>query len=684
MAKSEKRLKNIGFLGGEKMKYDLKSLTTEEKLRLLTGKDSWRTYDANGKVKEIFLSDGPNGLRKVAKNPETGEEKTLAATAMPTISVLANSWNRDLAYLDGKTIANDCIEKGADILLAPGVNMKRTPLCGRNFEYASEDPFLAGTMAKAYIEGVQSKGIGTSLKHYCANNREYDRLYQTSEIDERTLREIYLPAFEIAVQAQPWTVMCSYNPINGVYASENRYLLEDVLRDEFGFNGLIVSDWGAVHSNFRRVKAGLDLEMPYTEQSYSDLQAAYDKGLITDEEVDACAARVLELLEKTDNDQKTIDFTPEQRHENAVTIAKEGIVLLKNAENILPFKKGNILVSGNMAENPPVGGGGSAFVYTEYKQKNLAALLSEKLNGNAEVKYNGETVFYGGGNAFHVKATYQKAYEADAVVLCVGTDPSLESESFDRYSLKLPHVQEEFILRTAEVNENVVVIVYAGSAIDMSAWIDKVKAVVFAGFAGEGVNEALAAVLSGETVPSGKLAETFPLSLADTFTGLQVGNGFSEWYNDGIFVGYRYYDKMKKEVLFPFGHGLSYADFEYSGLDIKKLSETDYEISYNVTNVSETAAKEISEVYVKDVFAMVLRPEKELKGYSKDLIEAHETKRVTVKLDARSFAYYNTSMKKWHVENGVFEILIGASSRDIRLKGKINIELPETTQQSVK
>ena len=652
-------------------------LTLEEKLKLLSGKDCWRTYSANGKLPEVFMSDGPNGLRMIADDGSTKK-----ATAMPNISVIANSWCKESARLAGETIADDCIEKGADILLAPGVNIKRTPLCGRNFEYFSEDPYLAGTLAKEYIEGLQSKGVGTSLKHYCLNNREYDRLYVSSEVEERALREIYLTAFEIALKAKPWTVMCSYNRINGIYASENKYLINDVLRGEFGFDGVVVSDWGAVHSQFRRVKAGIDLEMPGTENSYKDLKAAYEKGLISDDEIDACADRVLELANKTAKAKtiKKVEKTPEMRHVAAVEIAKEGIVLLKNDENILPLSGGKVVVSGYFASEPPLGGGGSAYAETDFNQTPLQTLLAQKLKNSATVDFTDGVNFSGDGYNLNLGKAIDAAYSHDVVIVCAGTGRCVETEGHDRTDIKLPFVQEEAIRKISQVNPNTVVIVYAGSAIDMSEWIDDVKAVVFAGFGGEGVNEALASILCGEVSPSGKLAETFPISIEDTFVENEVGDGFVDWYNDGVLVGYRYYDKIGAEVMFPFGHGLSYAEFEYSDLKIEKTGECEYDVSYTVKNIGETAAKEVSQVYVKDVFSFVLRPEKELKGYSKDLIKPGEEKRVCIKLCSRAFAYYSTQLKGWHVENGTFEVLIGSSSRDIRLSGIIEIDLPEETQ----
>ena len=658
------------------MGYDLSKFTLDEKIKLLAGKNTWELENANGKLPDVFLADGPHGLRMV----DISTMKTKKATAMPNNVVLANTWNEDLAYLSGNTIADDCIQNGAQVLLAPGVNIKRTPLCGRNFEYFSEDPYLAGEMAKAYINGVQDKGIGTSLKHYCLNNREYDRCHQTSEVDERTMREIYLPAFEKAVESKPWTVMCAYNPINGIYASENKYLLNDVLRKEFGFDGLIMSDWGAVHQSARAVKAGIDLEMPFRPQAYEEIKSALDSGFLTEEEIDARVEKVLELIGKTQNDKKVVSTTKAQRHENARKIAEEGIVLLKNDDNVLPLKSGKILVSGPRGRNGVMGGGGSALVESEYPVKPIWVELKD-----ANPSLNIDVPKAWGEDQYSncLKGVVEKSYEADVVVLCVGTNNKIEYEGADRETIRLPKMQEDVILEVASVNENVVVVVYAGSAIDVSPWKNKVKAIVFAGFGGEAGNEAIASVLTGKVNPSGKLSETFPLCLEDTPTGDNNPNFFTDRYTEGVFVGYRYYDTFGVDVAYPFGHGLSYSNFTYTNLKVEKNSEVDYTISFDVKNTSNVDGKEIAQLYVKDVFSMVERPEKELKGFVKVSLKAGEQRTVSIKLDKRAFAYYNVNIKDWHVENGYFEILIGASSQDIRLKEKIKIDLPKETQFSM-
>ena len=642
-------------------------MTIEEKIRFLTGEGAWCTWTANGKLPSLRMADGPNGVRR-----KDGSGPTRFATVMPSGCVIANTWDREAAWLDGKTIAEECVENEVDVILGPGINVKRTPVCGRNFEYFSEDPYLSGEIAKAYVEGVQGEGVGACVKHYCANNREIYRCYQSSEVDERTLREIYVKPFEIVSEAEPWMVMCSYNPVNGVYASENKKILDGILRQGIGYEGVIVSDWAAVHSRHKSVKASLDLAMPFSQKHVDELKEAYENGWVTEEEIDRCVDRLLRLLEKKEAAAKNrkVITTKQERHEIAVRLAAEGIVLLKNEGDILPLKGKKTVVLGEQSVSPLIVGGGSGSVNTEFTQTPLHELLMEKRK-TAQFSFRSVT-----------RRNHQMidAYEADNVVVCVAAYH--QSEGSDRDDIRLPRINEEMILRAAEVNENVVVVIYSGSAVDVSAWVDKVKGVLFCGYPGEGANEALADILLGNVVPSGKLAETFPRTIEDTFTGRTTGNYFTERYDDGIFVGYRYYEETGAAVAFPFGHGLSYAKFTYSDLQIKKLGETDYEISYEIANESDFAAKEVSQVYVKDVFAMVARPKKELKGFSKDLIPAHGKKRVKIRLDERAFAYYSVSFDRWYVENGTFEILIGASSSDIRLKGRIDVALPEQEQQS--
>ena len=662
------------------MKKILQSLTIDEKISLLVGAEAMKTGNANGKVRPVRMADGPLGLRiypddptiAKVKNESTGEMEVVSPVAMPSFTVLANSWNIELSKEVASAIADDCLQNSVDLLLAPGVNIKRTPVCGRNFEYFSEDPFLAGTLAKAYIEGVQERGVGTSLKHFCLNNAEYDRQAISAEADERTMREIYLLPFEIALQAKPWTVMCSYNRIGGVYASENPWTLKEILREDFGFDGLIVSDWNATHNAYLAAKATLDLTMPSNPIHIQTLREAYDTGKLTEEEIDRRVEKVLALSKKASMEKPAPKLTNAERHAVAVRAAKEGITLLKNQDGVLPLSKERLLICGNFAQNPP-SGGGSSLVWTKFTQTPLDKLLAKKTG--AEVTYLPCHDFGAVGSAIlNAPAVYEAAYRSNATICCVGNTKQIEFEGGDREYLRLPKVQEDLIVNLAKYTENLIVLVYAGSAIDMRAWIDKAKAVVFVGFAGEGVNKALTALLTGEENFSGKLSETFPLSLNDTPMGaMNATNGLVDRYTEGVFVGYRHYDEGK-EVLFPFGHGLSYSQFVYSNLTVKKIAPLSYEVSYTVTNTSDFDGKEISQVYVRDVIASVSRPQKELKGYSKDFIKAGESKTITLQLGERAFAYYSVVLKKWTVENGDFEILVGASSRNLPLKAKILID----------
>ena len=659
------------------MEFDIKKLTLDEKIALLNGVPGNKTFDANGKIKALQMNDGPSGPRKANLQWEI-----TPSTAMPSFVTLANSWDTKLAYLQGNTIADECIEQGIDVLLAPGVNIKRTPLNGRNFEYFSEDPILAGRMGKAFIEGVQAKGIGTSLKHYIANNREFDRLSESCDIDERTLRELYAVPFEISLEAKPWTIMCSYNYVNGCAVAEHKPLMDDLLRKALGFDGLIVSDWAAVHNSWKSLKASLDLRMPYDEGHENEIRYGLAKGYITEADIDVCVERILELIDKTENDKKVITTTKEERTEIAIKIAEEGIVLLKNEDNILPLSKGDIIVNGYFANTPEYSGGGAARVTTNYKIPNLATTL-QKVLPNANVKYNGNFAYRSiDWNPTYYKYLYKESYGKDVAILCVGNEDFYEREGADRTKIRLDKIEEDMIINLSKINENLVVIIYSGSVIDVTPWEHCAKAIVYAGYAGQGVHHALANVLSGKVCPSGKLTETWPLDLNDTFCGDETGDGTAVWYNDGLMVGYRHFDRYDIDVMYEFGYGLSYTDFEYKDISVKKISELDYEVSYTIKNVGDVDAKEVSQLYIRDVLSMVIRPYKELKHFSKDFIKAGEEKKVTFKLSKRDFAFFDVNTKDWYVENGHFEILIGASSKDIRLKATIEICLPEDEQYS--
>lgn len=647
------------------------NLTLDEKFKLLTGKNRWDMEDLDGKLPFVCMADGPHGLRKeIYTIDENGNRKKIGnekTTAYPCLSILSCSFDRDLAYKYAEYIADECSEKGVDILLAPGVNTKRSPLCGRNFEYVSEDPYLAGELAYSYINGLQDRGVGTCLKHYALNNNENYRFFQNVEIDERTMREMYLSQFERALQAKPWSVMCSYNMVNGAYASENEVLLKDILRNDFKYNGVVISDWGAVYNRVKALKATLDLEMPYNKDAYNELKEAYEKGYITDEEIDASVNRLLEMIDKAVESRKIrkVIYTAQERSDMSKIIESESIVMLKN-DGVLPIEKGaSVEVSSDITSLNWTTPGGSSKVPTGVKVKPISQSLRDL--------------------GFDVYANFVSGYNAESEckyqVLCVRGEDEVENE--DRVTIKLkPHL-ENMIIETAKHNSNVIVVIYAGSAIDCSAWIDKVSAVLYVGLAGERGNDAIAEIISGKVNPSGKLSETFHRNLEDYSVDIVSEAKPFVRYSEGTNIGYFYYDKSDKKPLFPFGYGLSYSTFVYSNLKVEKKGELDYVISYDITNTSNVDGKEVSQVYVKDNVCIVERPEKELKGFSKDLIKAGETKRVEIPLNERSFAYYNLSKKKFYVENGKFTIMVGSSSRDIHLTSEIDIRLDGYTQTTL-
>ena len=651
---------------------NIKELTIEEKLAFLVGGKWFETYTANGKLTEVRMADGPHGVRRM-KEDETYDE----STSMPSLSLIANSWDPSLAYLSAETIADECIEREVDVLLAPGINIKRTPLCGRNFEYFSEDPYLSGVLGKAFVKGVQDKGVGACVKHFVCNNCENDRRYLSSEVDERTFNEIYLEAFRIVMEEKPWMVMSSYNPVNGVDMFRNKKMLKGVLRDKLGFDGVIVSDWYSVRNVADGIKATLDLTMPYRKEYFPLLKQAYDDGYITEEEIDARVNKLLELIEKKKQADKSkkIKYTREERYQNAVKIAEGGMVLLKNEDNILPLKKGKALVLENyIKKNYPRGGGGSSTIDGREDEKSFAEYIRERCEATVE-EYADSQMEAHSYFTHNLGRSVEKSYGKDVVLLQVMC--SAETEGADRITLKIPPMVENYIKAISNVNKNIVVMIFSGSAIDVSAWEHLVKGIIMVNFAGEGVKEALANVITGKTNPSGKLAETYPMSLEETPTGSDFGNVFTLPYKEGLYVGYRYYDSFNKEVRYPFGYGLSYTSFEYSDIKIEKLGDNDYEVSYTVKNVGEVDGSEISEIYVKPLCAKVTRPEKELKAFSKDFIKAGEEKRITVKLDFHSFAYYSTAFDKKIFADGIYEILVGASSRDIRLKDRIIKKTPD-------
>lgn len=659
------------------MKKTVKDLTTEQKLRLLCGKDFWHNEDLGGEIPCLHMTDASMGVRMPdVKNDWSG----IPSVAYPSLQMLANTWNTETVKKYAECVADDCLDRGADVILGPGVNIKRDPLCGRNFEYFSEDPYLAGVMAREYISAMQAEGAGTCVKHFCANNAEYNRLQQSSDVDERTLREIYYKPFEIASEAKPLSVMCSYNRVNGVYASEYKKGF-DVLRKEYGFDGLIISDWGAVRNRTASAKAGLDLEMPFNEENYKKLVRDYENGEISEEEVDACAERVLKFARegsalKKDKKRK---HSLEERIAFTQECAEEAIVLLKN-DGVLPLKKGASLAMCGWYARPCayerkrpelVCGGGSGKVERLTPMFDLLEIMRKKHGGNILF----EPAFSDSGvdDSFMIpKTAVDNAAVSDINIVFAGTGANIESEGFDRQSMKLSDAQTRTILDTASVNENTVVVLFAGAPVDMSDWIDEVAAVLYVGFPGERGGEAVANVLTGKVNPCGKLSETFPLSYEDT----PAYNGYSDSkitvYGEGLNTGYRYYDTFDVPVLFPFGFGLSYSLFDYKNLKLKRDGKT-VEVGFEIENLSDTDGKEVSQVYIRALSSCVYRPYKELKGFAKTLVKAGKTEKVSIKLDERAFEYWSVANGCWQTEEGVYEIIVAASAADVKLKAKLEI-----------
>jgi beta-glucosidase len=645
-------------------------MTLEEKAALCTGASPWTSVMVERLgIPEMIVSDGPHGVRRVP-DIHTLAVESLPATCFPTASCLASTWDVDLIGKMGEALGEECIALNVDVLLGPGANMKRSPLGGRNFEYFSEDPYLAGEMAASIIKGIQSKGVGTSLKHYAANNQEFQRFSISAEVDERTLREIYLPAFEKAVkQAQPWTVMCSYNKVNGTFASEHYHLLTEILKNEWGFEGLVVSDWGAVRDRVAALKGGLDWEMPGPQnRRVKAVVDAVRSGELDEAVLDESVRRILCIIFKAKETPKNGTFDVDAHHELAHKMASEGMVLLKN-NGILPLKdQQHIAVIGRAAENAHFQGGGSSHINPTKVAVPFKELQAQA--GNAELTY---AEGYPRDNSFRqdlIDEAVTNAKSADVAVLYIALPTFKESEGYDRLDLDLTDQQIALIKAVANVQHKTVVVLNNGAPVAMSAWIDDVAAVLESWMMGQAGGAAIADVLFGKVNPSGKLAETFPIKLADTPAHLNWPGGAGVvHYGEGMFIGYRYYDAKEMRVLFPFGYGLSYTSFSYGNpkASAKTFKDVDgLTVSVDVTNSGKVAGKEIVQVYVHDQKSGLIRPQKELKGFAKVELQPDETRTVSIDLDFRAFAYYHPEYKQWITEDGDFDILIGASSADIR------------------
>lgn len=659
--------------GGMNMNVEkiLSEMTLEEKASLCSGGDFWHTKALKRfDIEPIMLSDGPHGLRKTNRNHVvTGaDDETAKAVCFPAACATASSFDRTLLEKMGKALGEECQAEDIAVILGPGVNIKRSPLCGRNFEYFSEDPYLASQQAAALIKGIQSKGVGTSVKHFACNNQETRRMAVSANVDERTLHEIYLSAFESVIKnAKPWTVMCSYNRVNGTYSSQNKYLLTDILRDKWGFDGLVMSDWGAVDEREKGVAAGLDLQMPSAHgKTDAIIVEAVKKGELDEKLVDECARNVLKLYDKYKTNHKGGSWDADEHHELSRRIAAECAVLLKNKDDILPLDKNQkICFIGAFAKEPRFQGGGSSHIDCTQVTSALEAVkeycdVEFALGFEAESSEPDEKL---------ISEAEDLAKKNDVAVIFAGLPDSFEFEGGDRKHMRMPDCQCELIERIAAVNKNVVVVLHNGSPMEMP-WVNKAKGILEMYLAGQACGGAACDLLFGKVNPSGKLAETFPIRHEDTpaYIG-EFGEGDNVYYNEGLYVGYRWYDKRKMDVLFPFGYGLSYTKFEYS--DIKLSADeinADGELTVSVTvkNVGKRSGKEVVQLYVRDRHSSVDRPVRELKGYEKVSLEAGESKKVFFRLDKRAFAYYSTAEHDWVVEDGRFDIEAGASSRDIR------------------
>jgi len=682
------------------MDRDIKTLisemTLEEKASLCSGRDCWftRSIERLG-IPSIMMSDGPHGLRKLPGEREDLDQNTsIPATCFPAEAALACSWDRSLVEEIGAALGDECLSENVSILLGPAANIKRSPLCGRNFEYLSEDPYLSAELAASYIKGVQSRGVGTSLKHFAANNQETRRFLADARVDERTLREIYLASFEGAVkQSHPWTVMCAYNKINGQYCSENKTLLTDILKKEWGHEGFVVSDWGAVNERVDGLAAGLDLEMPSSGgDGDKKIIDAVRSGKLPESVLDAAVERLLKvILRAASNLKKDTSCDRDAHHLLARKAAGECAVLLKNDGELLPLKKGGtIAVIGGFAKEPRFQGGGSSNVNPLRTENAFDEMIKMAGPGTNIVYAQGYRTDKKSGvftsEPFRsqsdtpdqdlIREAVKIAEKSDVAVIFAGLPENYECEGFDRKHMMMPEGHSKLIEAVAEVQENTVVVLSNGAPVEMP-WIGKVKAVLEMYLGGQASGGAAADILFGVVNPSGKLAETFPVKLSDNPSFLNFPGDLKKVeYREGLFVGYRYYDAAQVEPLFPFGHGLSYTKFEYTAIsaDKKEIKDTDeLHVSVSVKNTGSVAGKEIVQLYVRDDKSSVIRPYKELKGFEKTYLEPGEEKTVVFTLGRRAFAYYSTEKKDWYVEDGDFTIMAGRSSRKIEQEITVHV-----------
>lgn len=651
-------------------------MTLEEKAAFTTGKDNWFTKSLERLgIPAVRMSDGPHGLRtQDGGEISIQEERAEKSVCFPAACATASSFDRELLEELGKELGEEARGLGVNVLLGPGVNIKRSPLCGRNFEYFSEDPYLAGELGAAYVKGVQSKGVGCSLKHFAANNQEYRRMDISSEMDERTLREIYLSVFEkIVKEAKPWTIMASYNKIGGRFSAHNEELLTNILRGEWGFDGAVTSDWGAVRNRVEAVQAGCDLTMP-GEDTDEQIVKAVKEGLLSEEKLDQCCMRLIDLAFKVKENQRDaagIDY--ERGHALARRIASESIVLLKNDGNMLPLQvDDDVAFIGAFAKKPRYQGGGSSHIHSSRVEGALDAAKEMGLLVSYADGYDAE------GNTTEdlLKEAETLAARAKYVVVFIGLTDAMESEGTDRRHLHMPDSHNQLVDTVCSVNENVAVVLHNGSPVEMP-WAEKPKAIVEAYLGGQAVGGAVVDVLTGKVNPSGHLPESFPYRLEDTSSYLSYfGENGIVRYQEGLFVGYRYYETKKQEVLFPFGYGLSYTDFSYSNLVLEKKQIEEGQIlsvSVDVQNSGKTAGKALIQIYVAPEKAEMIHPVRELKAFEKVYLEPGEKKTVTIELSPGAFAHWNPIAKKWRAENGSYAVQVGLNAHDIVLEERVRV-----------
>lgn len=662
------------------IKIIVESMKLAEKASLCSGKDFWTTKRiARLMIPSIFMADGPHGLRKQkGKSDNVGLNESIPATCFPTTATTACSWDREVMFEIGQALGEECLQEGVSILLGPGANIKRSPLCGRNFEYYSEDPYLTGELAAGFIHGVQSKGIGTSLKHFAANNQEQSRMTIDAIVDDRALREIYLTGMEIAIKkSRPWTVMGAYNRLNGTFCCESKTILTDILRNEWGFEGVVVTDWGACNDRVLGIKAGLDLEMP-SSRGINDKKiiSAVKKGKLSIKSLDESVERIVYMIMRSkENKLFQYKYDADRHHQIAGKAASQSIVLLKNTSNILPLKDNiKIAVIGEFAKIPRYQGAGSSLINPIRLENVYDELNNRKIDFTYARGYdiNAETT-----NLDLIDEACYMATDADVVILMAGLPENYESEGFDRPHMKLPESHNDLINKISDISGNVVVILNGGAPVEMP-WMNKIQGLIHAYLGGQAGASALLDVLYGIVNPSGKLTESYPITLEDNPSNpyFTASNQKAE-YRESLYVGYRYYITANKQVLFPFGFGLSYTQFEYKNLNISnnRFNEKE-EINVEVTvrNIGSCSGAEIVQLYVRDILSTPFRPDRELKGFEKVYLNPGEEKELIFKLNHRSFAFFNTSINNWHVEEGEFEILIGSSSIDIRLTETVYVE----------